>query len=150
MNLNPEIKQSIERSVLCWVATVSPDGMPNVSPKEVFTYFGENEILFANIASPQTVKNIRTHPAVCVSFIDILVQKGFQVKGKAEILRAGSPAFQERESVLLAMTEGKFPFSSLTKIVIEKVKPIIAPRYRLYPETTEAEQVESAKRAYGL
>ena len=54
------------------------------------------------------------------------------------------------ESVLTQMTDGKFPFTNITEISIEQVKPIIAPKYILYPETTEAEQIESAKKLYGL
>jgi len=54
------------------------------------------------------------------------------------------------ENILTKMTGGSFPFSTITKITIEKIKPIIAPKYMLYPETTEKEQIESAKKAYGI
>ncbi len=36
--LTSDIKKYIDQSVLCWLATVSKDGIPNVSPKEIFTY----------------------------------------------------------------------------------------------------------------
>ena len=149
--LNNEIKKSIDQSVLCWLATVSKDGMPNVSPKEIFTNFGDNRIIIANIASPNTVKNIRTNSQVCVSFIDILLQKGFQIKGKASIVQKGDEDFSAMEAKLLEMTKGKFPFPSITKIDIESTKPILAPSYVFYPESTnETQQIESAKKAYGL
>ena len=48
------------------------------------------------------------------------------------------------------MTGGKFPFSSIINVIVEKAKPIIAPKYILYPETTEEQQIESAKKAYGI
>ena len=48
------------------------------------------------------------------------------------------------------MTGGKFPFATITKITIVQVKPIIAPKYILYPETTEEEQIDSAKKLYGF
>ncbi|KAA3613112.1 MAG: pyridoxamine 5'-phosphate oxidase family protein [Calditrichaeota bacterium] len=150
MKLTNEIKNNIDKSVLCWLATVSAENIPNVSPKEIFNYYGTDEIIIANIASPQTVKNIIQNENVCVSFIDILVQKGFQIKGKAEIIKKSNPLFLKREKVLSEMTGGKFPFASITKITIEEVNPIIAPKYILYPETTESEQIESAKQAYGF
>ena len=59
MELTTAIKESIDRSVLCWLATVSIDGMPNVSPKEIFNHYKEDKVIVANIASPQTVKNIK-------------------------------------------------------------------------------------------
>ena len=150
MELTTEIKDYIERSVLCWLATVSSENAPNVSPKEIFNYYGTNKIIVANIASPQTVQNIKHNENVCISFIDILVQKGFQVKGKAKIIVKIDSEFSEMEKTLTKMTGGNFPFSTITEITIEQIKPIIAPKYILYPETTEAEQIENAKTAYKI
>lgn len=150
MNLTPQLKNCIDKSVLSWLATVSLDGIPNVSPKEIFNYYETDKIIVANIASPQTVRNIKQNENVCISFIDILVQKGFQVKGKAKIISKTDAAFLPMEKVLTKMTGGKFPFATITVITIERVKPIISPRYILYPETTEAEQIESAKELYGI
>ncbi|MGB5654214.1 MAG: pyridoxamine 5'-phosphate oxidase family protein [Robiginitalea sp.] len=150
MELTTEIKEYIDRSVLCWLATVSVQNEPNVSPKEIFNYYGTDKIIVANIASPQTVKNITQNENVCLSFIDILVQKGFQVKGKAKIISKSSADFPEMESILLKMTGGRFPFASITAITIDRVKPIVAPRYVFYPETTEMEQIENAKKEYGF
>ena len=150
MELTAEIKEYISRSVLCWLATVSAEDMPNVSPKEIFNYYGTDKIIVANIASPQTVRNIKLNENVCVSFIDILVQKGFQVKGKSKIIEKADSEFSEMEKILTEMTGGDFPFATITEITLEQVKPIIAPKYILYPETTETEQIENAKKTYGL
>jgi len=150
MELTTEIKEYISRSVLCWLATVSTENMPNVSPKEIFNYYGKEKIIVANIASPQTVRNIKLNENVCLSFIDILVQKGFQVKGKARIIEKADSEFLEMEKILNKLTGGNFPFATITEITVEQVKSIIAPKYILYPETTESEQIESAKKTYGL
>ena len=150
MKLRTEIKEYINRSVLCWLATVSNENVPNVSPKEIFNYYGTDKIIIANIASPQTVRNIKQNENVCVSFIDILVQKGFQVKGKAKIIKKTDSEFSEMEKVLTEMTGGDFPFLTITEIIVEEAKPIIAPKYILYPETTETEQIENAKKTYKL
>jgi len=48
------------------------------------------------------------------------------------------------------MTGGQFPFATITKITVRQVKPIIAPKYLLYPETTEKEQIKSARKAYRI
>lgn len=150
MKLTTEIKTSINKSVLCWLATTSSDLIPNVSPKEIFNHFKDDSIIIANIASPQTVRNIQQNEHVCVSFIDILVQKGFQIKGTAKIIDAQAIEFLEMEKVLTKMTGGQFPFASITHILIKEIKPIIAPRYWLYPETTEEEQIASARKTYGF
>lgn len=150
MILNDYIIKSIEKSVLCWLATVSVDGVPNVSPKEIFTNFGEDQIIIANIASPNSVRNIRKHPKVCLSFIDILVQKGYQLKGNARIVDKSDAHYVEMEEVLLKITGGNFPFATITAVKIESAKPILAPRYLLYPETTEADQIARARKDYGF
>ncbi len=150
MILTRKIKDAIDKSVLCWLATVSSEGIPNVSPKEVFQYYGNDKIIIANIASPQSKKNIKYNENVCVSFIDILIQKGFQLKGKARVIDKMSTEFKEMKTILLKITNGDFPFSTIFEVTVISVKPIIAPKYILYPETTEKEQVKSAKQAYGF
>lgn len=150
MELTTEIKEYINKSVLCWLATVSNKNIPNVSPKEIFNYYETDKIIVANIASPQSVRNIKQNENVSVSFIDILVQKGFQVKGKAKIIGKTDSEFSEMEKILTEMTGGNFPFATITDITVEQVKPIIAPKYILYPETTETEQIENAKKTYGF
>ncbi len=150
MELPSEVKSSIHKSVLCWLATVSMENIPNVSPKEIFNVYNSDTVIIANIASPQTVRNIKQNANVCVSFIDILVQKGFQLKGIARILGKKDADFPKMETLLIEMTGGRFPFSTITAITVTHSKPIIAPRYLLYPETTEQQQIESAKKAYGF
>lgn len=150
MKLTNEIKEYVDRSVLCWLATVSIENVPNVSPKEIFNHYGTDKIIVANIASPQTVRNLKLNENVCVSFIDVLVQKGFQIKGKARIVERSDSEFLEMEKVLTKMTSGNFPFATITEITLEEVKPIISPKYVLYPKTTETEQIKSAKKTYGF
>lgn len=149
MNLTDKHREYIERSVLCWLATASVENIPNVSPKECFTCL-ENSIIVANIASPQTVKNIKHNPEVCLSFIDVFIQKGFQIKGKATIVDASHPHFSSMKKLLDAMTGGRFPFSTVTIIDPYEAKPIIAPSYILFPETTEEQQIEDGMKTYGV
>lgn len=148
--LTTEIKDYINKSILCWLATASEDGIPNVSPKEIFNYHGNDCLLIANIASPQSITNIKENANVCVSFIDVLVQKGWQLKGKATIVFPEQPDFNLLMETLLPLTEGKFPIRHIISIKIEKAKPIVAPRYILYPHTTEEEQIASAIKSYKL
>lgn len=143
-----EIKKYLDQSVLCWLATASLEQIPNVSPKEIFKLYQDQYILIANIASPQTVRNIKQNPKVCLSFINIFVQKGYQLKGTASIVQKSDTEFQSLEPLLLELTGGLFPFASITKIKIESSKKILAPRYLLYPETKESDQIKSAQEAY--
>lgn len=148
--LTQAIKNAVGKSVLCWLATSTLDGQPNVSPKEIFTYADSDKIVIANIASPNTLRNVKVNPKVCVSFIDVLVQKGFQVKGYAVVMTKADDRFANYHDLLYKLSGPDFPFSSIFEITIEQVKPILAPKYILFPETTEAMQIASAKKTYGL
>ncbi len=146
--LTPEIKHYIDRCVLCWLATSSKDNMPNVSPKEAYTYHGDQEIVIANIASPQTVQNIEDNPNVCISFVEVYIQKGFQIKGTARIVQKGEEGFEEYQQGLEKLTKGKYPYPSITVITAKDIKRIIAPSYFLFPEITEQEMIEESRKSY--
>jgi len=148
--LTPEIIASIQASVLCWLATVSPDGQPSVSPKEAFTHDGEGRLLIANITSPQSQRNLSAQPSVCVSFIDVFVQKGYQVYGEAALVQAGEPAFAGCEEKLKALIGTQYPYRSVFVIQPTQVCPIIAPSYKLFPEKTVEALRHEAYQTYGV
>lgn len=116
-----------------------------------YAVFDEEHLVIANIASPTSVRNIGVNPRVCVSFIDIFVQKGFKVIGAARnVLRRGHE-FARWSAPLEAMAGPRFPMHSVLVVRADAVEPILAPSYRLYAaETTEQSQVASAMRAYGV
>jgi hypothetical protein len=149
--LSPEVQESAIRSVLCWLATVDAAGQPNVAPKEIFAAFDATHLVIANIASPTSVRNIEVNPRVCVSFIDVFVQKGFKVFGTARNVRRNEPEFSTWSAPLEAKAGPRFPIHSVLVIKAVQVEPILAPSYRLYAaDTTEETQVASAMRTYGV
>lgn len=149
--LSDEVVQAAERSVLCWLATVSPDGQPNVSPKEIYAVFDDSHIVVANIASPTTMRNITESEKVCISFVDIFIQKGFKVLGRARNVSKDDRAFLSWAAPLLGKAGPRFPILSVIVVEATAIEPIVAPSYRLYPgETTEQSQAAAAHRAYGV
>ncbi|MEM9997185.1 MAG: pyridoxamine 5'-phosphate oxidase family protein [Bacteroidota bacterium] len=148
--LTPDIRTYIDRSVLCWLATVNAEGVPNVSPKEVFAAHGDRHLLIAHIASPQSVRNIRANPQVCVSFVDVFVQKGYKLIGTAELIAPDTPRYEALLPPLHRITQGLFPIRSIIAIDVTATAPIVAPSYRLWPDVTEATQRASAMRTYGV
>jgi len=149
--LTDDIKTYIDKSVLCWLATVDGDNQPNVSPKEIFTYDGDTSILIAHVASHGSLANIKKQPKVCVSFVDVFVQKGYKVKGTASILKKNDPSFLEKAQLLKDRFTNRFPISAVIKIAVTNVNPIQAPSYLFFPDiTTESDQVESAMKTYGV
>ena len=149
--LTPTHKAMAEQSVLCWLATVSATGQPNVSPKEVFAIADDEHLVVANIASPTTARNIRVNAQVCLSFVDVFVQKGYKILGEAKDVTPSDPTFARWSEPLKAMVGDRFPIRSVFVIRVSAVEAIIAPSYRLYAaETTETAQMEAALRTYGV
>lgn len=149
--LSSEVLLCASRSVLCWLATVDQDGQPNVSPKEMFLGFDTEHLVIANIASPTSVRNVGRNPRVCVSFVDVFVQKGFKVIGTALNVRKQDEDFPLWSAPLEAKAGPGFPIHSVIVVRANAVESILAPSYRLHAsETTEQSQIESAMRAYGV
>lgn len=144
------LRTDVEGSVLCWLATADEQGRPNVSPKEIFTTYGEDALVIADIASPISTANIRVNPQVCVSFIDVFRQRGFKVEGRARLIDKGDPDFETMGSELLTIAGPDFPIRAVIVVAIEKVSRIWAPSYRLFPERSLQERMQAAYDAYGV
>lgn len=147
--LTEAIREYAQRSVLCWLATTSDDG-PSVSPKEIFACYGEDRVIIANIASPNSVKNIHAEPRVCVSFVDVFSQKGWQLYGEATLMRKGDAGFEDRQTILQGMAGEAFRVATLWDVTVTKAKEIIAPSYRFNPDVKEADMRDGAMETYGV
>lgn len=148
--LNAEVQATIAASVLCWLATIGRDGAPNVSPKEIFCAAGEDRLAIADIASPNSVANIRANPQVCVSFVDVFRQKGFKLHGTAQLIGRRDPGFEEAAAGLIRLAGPAFPVRHAILITVRKAARIIAPSYALRPEMDDAERLAAAYRRYGV
>lgn len=148
--LTEEVKESISENVLCWLATSNEKGEPNCSPKEVFTVSEKSELVIANIASPESVANVEVNPNVCVSFVHVFKQKGFKLKGQARYVPFGSKAFTTYMPLVEPVVGTTFKVNGFIVVGVTSVAPIIAPAYFMVKGTTEASQISSAKKAYGV
>lgn len=149
--LDEQVRQSISANVLCWLATVDTHGQPHVSPKEVFAMVDDQHVVIANIASPHTVRNIAINPQVCLSFVDVFVQKGFKLQGLAHTVASGESDYSFWAAPLEQSVQGKFKILSVIVVKVHSVAPILAPSYRFYPQdTTEQSQIDAAMNRYGV
>lgn len=150
MEMSEAMQAELDRSVLCWLATASANGVPNVSPKEIYSAFSRKQIVIADIASPVSVRNIRENPQVCVSFIDIFRQQGFKVSGVASLIAPDEDDFSRCGADLFVKAGPEFRIRHIILVSIERVARIKAPSYVLYPDRTEGEMMRDAYRSYGV
>jgi hypothetical protein len=128
------MKRVVTEQRLAFVATVCPDGTPNLSPKGTIAVWGEDHLVFADIRSPGTIANLKTNPAVEVNEVDPFVRKGYRFKGIGEAVVDGE-LFQE----IMRFYRGRLVDTARNKmesrirgfvlVKVESALPLISPAY---------------------
>lgn len=72
------------------MATVCPDGSPNLSPKGTIAVWEEEYLVFLHLYSQGTVNNLEQNSSIEINVVDPIRRKGYRFKGIAEILKSGS------------------------------------------------------------
>ena len=127
--ITEEIKDFLNLQKLGYVATVSSDGKPNLSPKGTIIEWTSKILAFADIRSPDTMKNLKNNPNVEISVIDPLLRKGYLFQGKSRILDNGT-LFQEildhyRQKGI------KSQINSIVLVDVSSVSTVTSPLYDL-------------------
>lgn len=90
MPLNDFAKELIATFPLGFVATVTEDGRPAVSPKGTFLVLDDTTIAFGEIRSPGTLANLAHLSEAEVNFIDQWKRKGVRVRGPVRLVEPGA------------------------------------------------------------
>ena len=124
-----EIKDFLNLQKLGYVATVSSDGKPNISPKGTIIGWSSETLAFADIRSPDTMKNLVDNPDVEINVIDPLLRKGYLFQGKTRILQDGT-LYQE---ILNHYRQNgiKSPINSIILVDVSCISDVISPLYDL-------------------
>lgn len=147
---NDTVRDEAAASVLCWLATVDGDGVPSVTPKEIFALDGADRVLIADIASAGSVRNAQAHGDVCVSFVDIFRQRGFKLIGRAEVVSPQDSGWAARVAPLMAKAGQAFTIRHVIVVTVTRIARIRAPSYHAFPDKTEQDLRAEAYRTYGV
>ena len=127
--ITEEIKNFVNFQKLGYVATVSSDNTPNLSPKGTIMILNESHLAFADIQSPKTVENIRYNPSIEINVVDPFSRRGYRFKGIAEIITSGD---KFDEIISYYKTSGvKSSIKSIISVKIEKLSEVFSPLYDL-------------------
>jgi predicted pyridoxine 5'-phosphate oxidase superfamily flavin-nucleotide-binding protein len=129
--LTEDMKRVVSEQRLGFVATVCPDGTPNLSPKGTTAVWDDDHIVFADIRSPATVSNLRRNPSTEINVVDPMVRKGYRFKGVASVVTEGALFerilnFYRTERNL---DEGRTRIRSFVLVKINEAMPLISPAY---------------------
>ena len=131
--LTEDMKRVVNEQRLGFVATVCPDGTPNLSPKGTTAVWDDDHIVFADIRSPATVSNLRRNPSTEINVVDPMVRKGYRFKGVASVLTEGA-LFERILDFYRAernLDESRIKIRSFVVVKIEEALPVVSPAYDL-------------------
>jgi hypothetical protein len=125
--ITQEIKDFLNLQKLGYVATVSPEGKPNISPKGTIIGWTSTILAFADIRSPDTMRNLQSNPHVEINVIDPLLRKGYLFKGQARIIKDNA-LFEEILNHY--RNKGvKSPINSIVLMDVSSVSEVTSPLY---------------------
>jgi uncharacterized protein len=149
MRLTDEMKAMVPYLRLCYVATVTPDGKPNLSPKGSLIVWDDETVVFADIASPNTIRNLRYNPFIEINLVDPFLRRGFRFKGRAQVHESG-PEFDYVAEALWSREGRQYPVNAVVKVTIEQASTILSPVY-MFNETMDQEAVKAIwQKRYGV
>jgi hypothetical protein len=125
--ITEKIGKFVSQQKLGFVATVSPNGTPNLSPKGTISVLDENTLVFANIRSPQTIENLEKNPSIEINIVDPFSRRGYRFKGIAKIISDG----EEYNKILLSYKQNGIQ-TTIKSIVMVNVKQILEVTSPLY------------------
>lgn len=143
------MQRVVREQSLGYVASVCPDGSPNLSPKGTTAVWDGDHLVFAHLHSHQTVANIEAGQTVVeVNVVDPILRKGYRFKGSAVVHRDG-PAYdsglrfyQERSGLDPARVK------AIVVIRVEHAAPLLSPAYD--DGSSEQEVERRSLERYGL
>jgi hypothetical protein len=125
--IDEAMRRVVEGQRFGYVATVCPDGTPNLSPKGTVSVWDDDHIAFADIRSPRTVANLKQNPSIEINVVDPLSRKGFRFKGIAKVLEQG-PAFES--GVAFFRERGvTSPIRSVVVVRVARALAVTSPAY---------------------
>jgi predicted pyridoxine 5'-phosphate oxidase superfamily flavin-nucleotide-binding protein len=128
--LTEEMKRVVLEQKLGFAATVCPDGTPNLSPKGTTTVWDDAHLVFADIRSPKTVRNLRGNPWIEVNVVDPIVRKGYRFKGRAE-LHTGGEVYEQGLRLLAGrgFDARRERIKTIVRVRVEQAVALVSPAY---------------------
>jgi predicted pyridoxine 5'-phosphate oxidase superfamily flavin-nucleotide-binding protein len=135
--LDDDMRQMVAGTILCFVATVNEDGSPNLSPKSSLRVHDDTHLMFANMASPGTVRNLRRDPRVELNCVDIFSRRGYRFVGQATVHSGDDPLYLALKTDVAAEHGAAIPVYDAVLVEILSATAVISPAYTFIDGVTE-------------
>ena len=144
ISIPKDIKNFVNFQKLGYVATISNDGTPNLSPKGTIAVIDESTMVFADIRSPQTIQNLQENPSIEINVVDPFQRLGYRFKGNGRIINEGSEFDRVLDYYVNLGVKSKI--SSIVMVDVKSMSEVTSPSYDL--GATKDELVSKWKKYY--
>ena len=133
VTLTADMRAVIQAAHLCFAATVSRDGKPNVSPKGTIRVWDDQHLFFLDIASPGTRANLHARPWMELNVVDQLSRRGYRFFGPVTV-HVGDAVFEEATRRVQGKEPISYPVAAVVLLALERPAALISPGYWRVPD----------------
>ena len=145
--LTPDMRAVIQAARLCFAATVSPEGRPNLSPKGTIGVWDDAGLFFLDLASPGTRANLAQNPWLELNVVDQLSRRGYRFAGPATVYLAGSPEYAAGVRRIYGDAPPPTAPTAVVAVTVERAAPLLSPAYWRGTDETEIRKLWRERRA---
>ncbi|HEY3364163.1 MAG TPA: pyridoxamine 5'-phosphate oxidase family protein [Symbiobacteriaceae bacterium] len=128
--LTADMKQMIATQQ-CFIATVSPDGIPDVGPKGSTRVLDDETLMYIETTGRQTHTNVRNNGKVAIAVVNREMPDGYRFVGRATVHENG-PIFEQ--AVRFTTENGRPAPKAAVTVAVEAI-------YTLRPGPTAGTQI---------
>ena len=148
--LDQDMRDIVARTMLCFVATINEDGSPNLSPKSSLRVHDDTHLIFANMASPRTVRNLRRDPRIEINCVDIFARRGYRFAGTGSLHADEDPLYLALKDAVLREHGPTLPVFDAVLVRVSTAAPVLSPAYDFVEGITEAALRTAYHAKYGV
>ena len=119
----------IQSAHLCFAATVTPDGRPNVSPKGTIRVWDDTHLFFLDIASPGTRANLAHSPWLELNVVDQISRRGYRFSGRAALHFPPTTVYADAVRRVYDDTPPADPPAAAVLLAVDRSAPLLSPAY---------------------
>ena len=102
-----------------FVATASPDCVPNIGPKGSTRVLDDEHIAFFELSGGRTWENLQKNPKVAIAVVDRSTMQGYRFVGSAELIKEGE--LYEDAKKLAEMLKIPTPPLAAVKVKVDEI-----------------------------
>jgi predicted pyridoxine 5'-phosphate oxidase superfamily flavin-nucleotide-binding protein len=137
----------IQSAHLCFAATVTPDGRPNVSPKGTIRVWDDARLFFLDIASPGTRANLANSPWLELNVVDQISRRGYRFSGRAALHFPPTTVYADGVQRVYVDAPPADPPAAVVLLTVDRTAPLLSPAYWRGDDETAIRAVWRERRA---